>query len=71
MEEWMTIGQVAKKLDVNHMWVRRRIWNGEIAATDERLPGSKRPQYRVSAKAVDDYFNRRRISIPEPVAAKT
>jgi hypothetical protein len=70
-QDWIKISQAARQLDVSHMWIRRRIWNGDIAATDERLPGSKRPQYRVSQNSINEYFASRKIVIPEPVFVAT
>lgn len=52
-DQWLTVGEVAERLRVNDVTVRRWIQRGELIALNV---GGKRPEYRVRQSALDTFI---------------
>lgn len=66
MNKWLTVKEVAERFGsgTHIMTVYRRIWAGELAASDVRPKGSRKPEYRVAESALQQYFADRAIKMP-------
>jgi hypothetical protein len=67
----MSPADAAKAMGKSRKSVLALIRTGELAATDERNPGSDRPRYRITPEAIADWRASRRVQPvedrPEPV----
>lgn len=53
-----TTKDVAEFMGLDQQTIMRYIRNGLLEAVDLNKPGSKRPCYRLTAQAVQDYYDR-------------
>lgn len=63
-DRWLTIKQAAEVFGGSPMCVYRRIWSGELEASDVSLKATKQPRYRVRESAITKYFESRRLTVP-------
>lgn len=66
-DRWMTIKQAADlHFQGKVMRLYRRIWSGDIPASNVAIKGTKKPSLRVSESAIEAYFARRQMApMPE------
>ena len=57
---WYTPPEIAKQLRVDVAKIIARIRAGELVAIDVSTPGSRRPRYRISDEALQDFILRRK-----------
>ena len=55
-DQWLTVSEVAERLRVNEVTVRRWIQRGELVALNV---GGRRPEYRVRQTALDAFIDAR------------
>lgn len=60
MSAWLTIPQVAERLQLNEQHVRRLIRRGELKASN--IGGDRRPSYRVEETAVEEFLEARAVT---------
>ena len=58
---FLTPREVAAQINHSRGFVMSLIAAGELAASDERRPGSKRPMYRITPEAIASWQLSRRI----------
>lgn len=62
-DDWMTIKQAADRhFGGMVMQVYRRIWSGDISASNVAIKGRKKPSLRVSESAIQAYFSSRQMA---------
>ena len=75
MEQTYSPQQIADKTGKGRDTIMSLIRCGQLVATDERLPGSKYPRFRVKASAFDDWQQGRTVSpvvrVPQPKAQRS
>lgn len=63
-DDWLTIKEAADRhFQGKVMRLYRRIWSGDIAASNVAINGDK-PTYRVSESAIQRYFASRELAVP-------
>lgn len=60
---WLSVSEAAEIFGGGVMRVYRRIWRGDLEASNEALDGEK-PRYRISEAAIQRYFESRRMAVP-------
>ncbi len=55
-DQWLTVGEVAERLRVNEVTVRRWIQRGELPALNV---GGRRPEYRIRQAAFEAFIEAR------------
>lgn len=66
----LTVKQAADALGFKDgLAVYRRIWSGELDASDIRRTGAKRAAYRITEASIEAYLERTKISHPKVRAA--
>ena len=63
-DRWLTVAEAAERFGGGVMRVYRRIWAGDLEASNAAIAGAK-PSYRIRESSIDRYFESRRIRIPE------
>lgn len=63
-DRWLSVSEAAPLFGGGVMRVYRRIWSGELEATNVAIEGDK-PQYRVRESAIAKYFESRIIRAPK------
>lgn len=63
-ERWLTIKQAAEYFGGSPMRVYRRIWAGQLEASDVSIAATKQPRYAIRESSIAKYFETRQIAIP-------
>lgn len=60
MSVWLTIPQVAERLQLNEQHIRKLIRRGELRASN--IGGAHRPSYRIEETAVEEFLQARAVT---------
>lgn len=63
-DRWLTIKQAAEYFGGSPMRVYRRIWSGDLEASDVSINATKQPRYAVRESSITKYFESRRLAVP-------
>lgn len=68
---WHKPPAIAKQLQIDAEKVRELIRLGLLVAVDVASPGSRRPRFRISEEALNDFLLQRQVRLPvKPVRRK-
>lgn len=64
-DRWLSVAEVAPMFGGGVMRVYRRIWAGDLEASNEAIEGQKNPRYKIRESSVQRYFESRAIAVPK------